>query len=155
MRTSCMDWTPSRRYVISHVRARRSAAAVVGPQRAPDTNMQMMCAQMFSCGCTRAKELLELSRAPQTHDKRVTTSPTTSCDVQVWSARDSINSVNCKPDSTNDGRLVYATCALSNYSLFWDFAGLRRLPPSDLTGIRLVRHAEVFLPPGCSARVRA
>ena len=64
--------------------------------------------------------------------------------LQVWSARDSVTKTGCRPNSTNDGKLVFATCALSNFELFWDFAGLRRLSPSDLTGVRLVRHAEVY-----------
>lgn len=57
--------------------------------------------------------------------------------------RDAATQVTCFPDPANNEKLVYATCALSNFSLFWDVAGLRRLEPADLTGIRLVRHAQV------------
>lgn len=63
--------------------------------------------------------------------------------AQVWTARDAVNAVGCRPDPTNDGKLVYATCALNNRSVFWDFAGLRRLQPSEITGVRLMRHVEV------------
>ena len=78
------------------------------------------------------------------------------CRMQVWSARDAVNAVGCYPDAANDGKLVYATCALYNRSVFWDFAGLRRLQPSELTGVRLVRHAEVCgRIPGLDQRARA
>jgi hypothetical protein len=78
------------------------------------------------------------------------------CRLQVWSARDAVNAVGCYPDAANDGKLVYATCALYNRSVFWDFAGLRRLQPSELTGVRLVRHAEVCgRTPGLDQHARA
>ena len=61
----------------------------------------------------------------------------------MWSARDAVTAVTCVPDEKDNGRLVYATCVLSNVSLFWDFAGLRRVSPDQLTGVRLKRHAQV------------
>ena len=63
--------------------------------------------------------------------------------AQVWSARDAVKPVACVPNEKDNGRLVYATCVLSNVSLFWDYAGLRRVSPDQLTGVRLERHAQV------------
>jgi hypothetical protein len=51
--------------------------------------------------------------------------------------------VTCAPDAKDNGKLVFATCALSNFSIFWDFAGLRRVSPDQITGARLERHAQV------------
>jgi len=35
-------------------------------------------------------------------------------------------------------------CDLSNFALFHDFVGLRRLSPKSVTGVRLVRHVQVM-----------
>ena len=35
-------------------------------------------------------------------------------------------------------------CDLSNFALFHDFIGLRRLSPKSVTGVRLVRHVQVM-----------